>query len=128
MSNSIPEGFTEALAPELFKFERKGTRLEGILMKAQTETIKGDDGVPKKVLELYFANGRKVVRYRPGYDVKSKMNSGMIGKHVIIDYIGDDESKGKDGNAMKVFGVYFKDADDYDDPNDPGITDDDIPF
>lgn len=124
MSNSIPDGFKEAMAPELFKFEKKGDRLEGILMKAQTEMIKGD-----KVLELYFSTGRKVVRYRPGFDVKSKMNNTMIGKHVIIDYIGDDESKGKEGNAMKVFGVYYKAAEAANgDPSDPGITDDDIPF
>lgn len=119
-----PEGFKEALAPELFKFEQKGQTLEGIFLKAQKEQIKGD-----WVLEFYFSTGRKVVRYRPGFDVKSKMNNTMIGKHVIIHYYGDDESKGKEGNAMKVFQVYVKDRDPKaDDPSDPGITDDDIPF
>jgi hypothetical protein len=125
MSFTPPAGFKEALAPELFKFEKKDDVLEGILMQAKVETIKGD-----KVIELYFNTGRRVVRYRPGFDVRSKINKTMIGKHVIIHYQGDDAERGKEGNALKVFGVYVK-GDERDtgfDDNDPGITDDDIPF
>lgn len=129
MANTVPDGFTEALSPELFKFEKKGQRLEGILLKAQTEVINGD-----RVLELYFSNGRKVIRYRPGFDVKSKMNKTMIGQHLIIEYVGDDDSKGKKDNAtgvfnpLKVFAVYHKPASAANEAGDPGITDDDIPF
>jgi hypothetical protein len=117
-----PPGFKEALAPELFKFEAKDTVLEGILLQAKIENIKGDE-----VLELYFNTGRRIVRYRPGFDVRSKFNRTMIGKHVIIHYVGDDMGKGKDGNALKVFGVYVK-GDTRNEDGDPGITDDDIPF
>lgn len=128
MSDSVPAGYKEAMAPELFKFEKPGDHIEGIFMMAKTEIINGD-----KVLEIYLSTGRRVVRIRPGFDIRSKINRGMIGKSLYILYKGDDHEKGKDGNPMKIFGVYQKDApakvetrelgDD-----DPGITDDDIPF
>jgi hemerythrin superfamily protein len=121
-SYTVPNGFVEATAPELFKFEKKGDLLEGILLAVKQEIIKGD-----RVLEMYVNTGRTVKKYRPGYDVKSKLKKDMIGKHVIIRYYGDDESKGKDGNAMKVFGLYYKPIADHD-GDDPGITDEDIPF
>jgi hypothetical protein len=117
---TVPAGFVEALAPELFKFEQKGQVLEGILVAMKIEVIKGD-----RVLEMYINTGRKIVKYRPGYDVKSKLKKEMVMKHLLIRYYGDDEAKGKDGNAMKVFEVYYKPNTEGDDP---GITDDDIPF
>jgi hypothetical protein len=127
---TVPQGFTEASAPELFKFEKIGDQVEGILLKGKMEKIGGDE-----VLELYISTGRKVVRIRPGYDIRSKFNRGMLGKHVLIRYNGNDDSKGKTDpstgafNPMKVFGVYFKDAPAKGQADgDPGITDDDIPF
>jgi hypothetical protein len=118
----VPQGFVEATAPELYKFEKKGQILDGILLAMKIEIIKGD-----RVLEMYVSTGRRVVKYRPGYDVKSKLKKEMLGKHLIILYRGDDESKGKDGNPMKVFEVFYKPVADHD-GDDPGATDEDIPF
>jgi hypothetical protein len=118
----VPQGFTEARQPELYKFEHKGDVLEGILTKAVKVQIGGDE-----VLELYINNGRKIVKIRPGYDIRAKVTPQMVGKRVHIRYIGDDDSAGKKGNAMKVFCVAYKEPDPATD-EDLGITDDDIPF
>jgi hypothetical protein len=119
----LPAGYTEAQAPELFRFDKKGDHIEGIFTHAKTEKINGDD-----VLELYINTGRRVVRVRPGWDVKSKINRSMVGKMLYLEYYGDDESKGKDGNPLKVFHVGSKVAPPRAAGDDPGITDDDIPF
>lgn len=118
----IPQGFTEARQPEIFKFEHKGDTVEGILTKAVKVLIGGDE-----VLELYINTGRSIKKIRPGYDIRAKVTPQMVGKHLIIRYVGDDDSAGKKGNAMKVFMVAWKEPDPQD-PNDPGITDDDVPF
>jgi hypothetical protein len=122
MSCTLPPGFKEVQPPTLFKFEAKGTELHATLLKNKTERINGD-----AVLELYFKlKTGKIVRVRPGFDLRSKLDSTMIGKEVFIVYVGDDHERGKDGNALKVFDVFVKEVE----PNLHGveITDDDIPF
>lgn len=125
MSQDIPSGWTEVRGPELFKFETKGQELRGILLQGKNETIKGENG-PEKVLEVYLQTSRGVVKFRPGYDVKQKLSKNLLGKELIIRYIGEDATVGvSKGNAMKIFGVYVN-------PGDPEggdeITDADIPF
>lgn len=121
---SLPAGYTEAKAPELMRFDNHGDKLEGVLVEAKNEIINGD-----KVLELYINTGRRIMRVRPGFDIKSKINKGMMGKILYLEYSEDDPARGKDGNPLKVFIVGSKalppaSAGD----GDPGITDDDVPF
>jgi hypothetical protein len=120
---TLPAGFKEASAPEQFKFEKKGDVLDGILLKIERRTIKGDAAI-----ELYVSTGRRIFTFIPGFDVRSKLNRRMVGKRIIVRYVGDDHEKGKEGNPMKVFGVYWKDDAGPTADGDPGITDDDIPF
>lgn len=121
----IPAGWTEVKGPELFKFETKGQSLRGIFIAGKTETIKGENG-PEKVLEFYFETTRGTVKFRPPYDAKQKITSKLLGKELIVTYIGDDSKVGVDkGNAMKIFGVYLNPGEPSDDDF---ITDADIPF
>lgn len=105
----IPEGYVESVAPELFKFERVGDRLAGILTAIQKVRLLDEDTSQYKlVVEVLIETERGAMKFRPGFDVKSKLRRRMIGNQVLIKYLGTDPERGKDGNALKVFGVYWQ--------------------
>lgn len=115
-----PAGYAESTAPELFKFEKVGDTIEGLLVAFKREYIKGDE-----VLEVYIQTERGDKKVWANYDLKQKLRKKMLNKRVIIRYVGEDQSTAAKGNAMKVFKVWWRDPQEGDAAL---ITDDDIPF
>lgn len=125
-----PQGFVEAKAPQLFKFNTVGDELYGVFLNAKPFKMKDTEtGEIKDVLEVYFrTQNNEVVKFRPSYDVREKLNKGMIGKGVLIRYMRDEASKGREGNAYKEFGVWVNGRTAQGGDESFVATDDDIPF
>lgn len=133
MAVTLPAGFSEVKAPEQFKFERVGDTLQGKLIRVVGREFDDKETKEKKtVAELFVATANGVRTFLPGFDVRSKLDpiKDFIGKELFICWSGSDESRGKDGNPMKVFIVAAKGNTSPSKANDHGvfITDDDIPF
>jgi hypothetical protein len=115
-----PEGYKESTAPILFKFEKLGDTLEGLLVAFKRDTVKGDE-----VFEVYVVGARGDYKTWASYDLKQKLRKSMLNKRVIIRYVADDDSTAAKGNSMKIFKVWYRDPEASDGSI---ITDDDIPF
>lgn len=124
-------------APKLFRFERKGDVLEGVMCGRERITVQG-----KPVMRYTFWIGEKeFVTVLGTADIITKLRKDDVGHLVRIEYYGDDASVTKNGNAMRVFNVdvsthpveqMLKPANDgahgESVSDGTGITDDDLPF
>ena len=104
----IPEGWTEVKEPVLFKFDKPGAFLRGMLLALTYETLKDEStGKPEQVLvaRLEMDNG-ELVKFRPSYNLREKLGRRLLGKQLYIVYDTDDNSTKAKGNSMKMYKVF----------------------
>lgn len=126
MGTQVGDGWERREPPPLFRFEKKGDRLEGILLQRTMVTIQGKPTV--KYLVRRMDDSECV--FLGTVDITSKLRVTDIGHAFRITYVGEDTMVKRGDNYMRVFEVDVKSA-----PSiriapetNPEITDDDIPF
>lgn len=99
------DGFTERTAAVLFKFEKKNIPVTGKLISAGFVTVNGKQ-VMQYVLES--ESGESRIKMLATYDLAEKLSPRDVGSLVRITWTGEDETAGRDGNAMRLFKVEVK--------------------
>lgn len=117
-------GWTEINAPILYKWEKPGQELIGVLTAIEQVTIEG-----KRVTQFTLEEAGQRFKLLAVYDLMQKITRTYVGCRLHIRYLGEDESVkgGANGTPMKRFSVLFKGTPSSANPDRP-ITDEDIPF
>lgn len=127
---ALEKGWTRSEAPELFKFERHGDEITGVLTAITKIEIESQDQRGRKTTVtqyLFTRQDQTLVKCLATYDLTQKISARMIGCMVRVTYLGEDEKIRRGNNAMKVFDVQYRGT--LRDPGEPvPIGDGDIPF
>lgn len=125
----LEDGFRRLESPELYKFEKRGDQIIGVLSSVSTVEIESDDRAGKKqrvTQFLFMRPDAPPVKILGTYDLCQKITRGEIGCVLQVTFLGEDQKIKRGNNYMKVFDVQAKGT-----PTPRGdgpITDDDIPF
>ena len=104
----------EDLAPEEFKFEKKGDTIQGVLLDAKETSLGGMS---------YTVQTEKGLRYFFGGKQIDALLPAKVGYEVRVTYEGKSEVSTQPGySPMKKFSVQFRRA------KVEAITDEDVPF
>jgi hypothetical protein len=131
---ALEKGWQRAEAPELFKFEKRGDQIIGVLNSISRIEIESQDnpGEKQSVTQyLVTPEDGKPVKFLATYDLLQKISRRMVGCKVRVTLLGEDERIRRGNNRMKVFDVQYKGtlrAPDDAHANSGPITDEDIPF
>lgn len=120
----VEKGWTPSNAPDLWKWEKPGQILTGLLLSITPAVIEN-----KPVRQMLFQiSAEHQVKCLQTYDLMQKIGRQHVGSEMRITYLGEDETVKRGDNAMKVFDVQYKRPEGAP-PRDTGpITDEDIPF
>lgn len=118
--------FVEKTAPEQFKFEHVGSKLQGVLLGFQRINVKDrETGTSKPVVQFTVRTGNKKVTFLGTADLVQKIDSEDIGHPIYVEYTGQSSSVEKNGNKMREYKVMV-DRETQGDTSE--ITDADVPF
>jgi hypothetical protein len=121
----VEKGWTPSNAPDLWKWEKPGQLLTGVLLSLTRAEIDR-----KAVTQMLFqVSSEHQVKCLQTYDLMQKIGRQHIGTEMRITYLGEDENIKRGDNAMKVFDVQYKRPEGVPARDTgPAITDEDIPF
>lgn len=121
--NQPQHNFVKREIPQLFKFEKPGDMLKGVLVKI--ERLQGDTK-PYMQYTIHDKKHNKLYRFNGGYQLDNMILMTDRGKFIMVTYTGEDNTVSKGGNAMKTFDVQVDEGQAGAGPLQ--ITDEDIPF
>jgi len=117
--------FTEVKAPEQFKFDKPGDKLEGVLLSIMNQTVKGKTAIQYTV-ERH--DGGKAT-FLATWDLMQKIDRSMLGCPIAVKFDRLHKTIEKNGNRAKMFTVMVdRDAPRADHAGVRDISDEDIPF
>jgi hypothetical protein len=127
----VEDGFTRLNAPELYKFEKRGDVLSGVLSAITQIEIESEDrpGQKQRVTQFLISEHGRIFKLLGTYDLCQKLTRRYVGCMVRITFLGEDHKIKRGDNYMKVFDVQVKGSPS--DPSEPrpfAATDEDIPF
>jgi hypothetical protein len=122
----VPGNWVEVLEPELFKFERVGDRVQGVLLELKTEKISDPTGIRDVlVARMEIADGLQI-KFRPSFDLRQKLGKRMLGRLMLIVFDSTNAATKDKGNDMKVFRVFVAPLQGASEPP-LAVTDGDLP-
>src|SRR5262245_25730950 len=117
--------FTEVKAPEQFRFEKPGDRVEGVLLAITSHTVKGKETVQYTVAK----KDTNKVTFLTTWDLLQKIDRKMLGYPIAVKFEKFHESIERNGNRAKVFTVLVDwDAKPIGHADAVEITGEDVPF
>jgi hypothetical protein len=111
----------EVIEPRFVKFE-EGEVIEGVLLAMQRVVVGG-----KPTLKYIVDEGSQLCAFLMTYQLSQKIHSSDVGRRIHVTYLGVDPKVSRNGKNMRLFKV-LKSTERVTDPDNLGITDEDIPF
>ena len=126
---ALEQGFTRRDAPELFKFEKRGDRVEGTLVNVSQVEIVSDDNRKQRVTQYLIARrDQPPVKILATWDLLQKLTEADRGLLVRITFLGEDHKIKRGDNYMKIFDVQTKETETPTNAHGVTPTDEDVPF